>query len=429
LYTSINVYSNVKLIVPVDKYDSIIIYCFILANYYFLKNIFDSIMICKHFGECGGCRFQDREYSIQLEEKDATCRRLLADSEIKTDLRKIIPSPKPFYYRNKMEYTFYHDGGELVCGLHRKDKNRSVFQLEECPLFSEDIPLIMATVMDFARATGLPAYHPYRHQGFWRNLVVREGKFTGQIMVNLVTSSDGKIDEEALRQAFEGLPTGKRIASLIHTINDSLSNAVIPERVSILRGEPFYEEKLFHLSFRIPPFSFFQVNPFIMNIFYPELHRILNLKGSEKILDIFCGSGTIGLVLSSRAKSVLGIELDETAVENARSNARLNRVENLNFIAGKASRVMVENRRDWPGQFDLLVVNPPRSGISKKVVKRILEIEPERVVYSSCNPKTFFPQASMLLERYHLESVQPFDFFPQTPHMELLAVFRRDRSI
>jgi 23S rRNA (uracil1939-C5)-methyltransferase len=388
-----------------------------------------NMMTCKHFGECGGCRFLDREYHLQLGEKDELCRRLLEDAGIKTDLREIIPSPQPFYYRNKMEFTFYHDGGELVCGLHRRDKNRSVFQLEECLLFSEDLPLIMNAVMKFARASGLPAYHPYRHEGFWRNLVVREGKFTGQIMVNLVTSSEGKIDDDALRQAFEGLPTERRIISLIHTVNDSLSNAVIPERVSILRGDPFYEEKLFQLSFRIPPFSFFQVNPFIMNVFYPELHRVLDLKGSEKILDIFCGGGTIGLVLSSRAESILGIELDETAVENARSNARLNQVGNLSFIAGKASRVMVENREDWPGQFDLVVVNPPRSGITKKVVKRILEINPERVVYSSCNPKTFFPQAGMLLESYHLEIIQPFDFFPQTPHMELLAVFRRNQSL
>lgn len=383
-------------------------------------------MICKHFGYCGGCRFLDQEYSLQLRKKNEHCRELLLDSGIKTKLSEIIPSPQPLYYRNKMEFTFYHDGGELVCGLHRRDKNRSVFQLEECLLFSEDISFIMTAVMEFARKSGQTAYHPYRHQGFWRNLVVREGKFTDQIMVNLVTSSDGDLDEDDLREALNGLPTKKRITSLIHTINDSLSNAVIPEQVTVLNGSSFLEENVFNLSFRIPPFSFFQVNPFIMNEFYPKLHRILNLKGSENILDLFCGSGTIGLVLSSRANSIVGIELDKVAIENARSNALINRIENLTFITGKASKVMVENRSHWPGKFDLVVVNPPRSGISKKVVKRILEINPERVIYSSCNPKTFFQQAEWLLERYHLEAVQPFDFFPQTPHMELLAVFVRE---
>ena len=385
-------------------------------------------MICRHFGECGGCRLQDREYPLQLREKDERCRKLLQNSGIKGAMQSIVPSPRPFYYRNKMEFTFYHDGGELVCGLHRRDKSRSVFQLQECLIFSEDIPLIMATVIEYARKSGLPAYHPYRHQGFWRNLVVREGKFTGQIMVNLVTSSKGDFDEDAFREAFDGLPTKKRIVSLIHTVNDSLSNAVIPERVSILMGESFFEEKVFSLFFRILPFSFFQVNPFILEVFYRKLHTVLNLQGRETILDIFCGSGTLGLVLSSRARSILGIELDEAAVENARSNARLNRIGNLTFIAGKASRVMVENRDHWPGKFDLVVVNPPRSGISKKVVKRILEINPERVVYSSCNHKTFFVQAALLLDRYNLETVQPFDFFPHTPHMELLAVFRREEQ-
>lgn len=382
-------------------------------------------MICRHFGECGGCRFQDRDYQTQVGEKGHLCRELLRESGIKAELLEIIPSPRPFYYRNKMEFTFYHDGGELVCGLHRSDKNRSVFQLQECLLFSEDIPHIMAAVMEFARKSGLPAYHPYRHQGFWRNLVVREGKFTGQIMINLVTSSEGEIDEDAFREVFNGLPTRKRIVSLIHTVNDSLSNAVIPERVTVLKGTSLLEENVFNLSFRISPFSFFQVNPFILEVFYPKLHAVLNLQGRENILDIFCGSGTIGMVLSSKARSILGIELDETAVENARSNARLNQIDNLTFIAGKASRVMVENLDHWPGKFDLVVVNPPRSGISKKVVRRILEINPERVVYSSCNPKTFFVQAALLLDRYHLETVQPFDFFPHTPHMELLAVFRK----
>lgn len=380
-------------------------------------------MICKHFGTCGGCRFQDRDYQTQVVEKNSYCQELLLEAGIKTELKEVIPSPLPFYYRNKMEFTFYHEGEDLVCGLHRNDKSRSVFQIEECPIFSRDLPIIMDAVMDFAQRTGLPAYHPYRHQGFWRNLVVREGKFTGQIMVNLVTSSQGKINQGAFRDTLIGLRTNKRIASLIHTVNDSLSNAVIPERVTVIEGQSFLEEKVFNISFRIPPFSFFQVNPFILEIFYPELHNILDLQGKENILDVFCGSGTIGLVLSARAKSILGIELEEAAVENARSNAGINRIKNLVFIAGKASRVMAENRNHWPGTFDIVIVNPPRSGISKKEAKRILEIGAERVVYSSCNPKTFFSQAELLLDHYQLKMVQPFDFFPQTPHLELLALF------
>ncbi len=384
--------------------------------------------LCRHFGECGGCRHQDLEYPLQLGRKDEQCRKLLRDCGILTSLKPILPSPRTFFYRNKMEFTFYHDRGELVCGLHRKDPNRSIFQLKECPIFSEEIPLIMAAVMEFARGSGLPAYHPYRHQGFWRNLVMREGKFTDQIMVNVVTSSEGKIDEDSLAEAMAGVATRKRIISLLHTINDSPANAVIPEKASVLRGAPFLEETIGGLTFRIPPFSFFQVNPFILETFYRELHDLLVLGGGENILDVFCGSGAIGLILSSRAATVTGIELDEAAVENARSNARLNRISNITFLAGKASRIMAENRSRWPGRFDLLVVNPPRTGISKKIVKRILEIGPGRVVYSSCNPGTFFEQAPLLLDSYRLDTIQPFDFFPHTPHMELLGVFTKRPS-
>ncbi|MFH1038842.1 MAG: 23S rRNA (uracil(1939)-C(5))-methyltransferase RlmD [PVC group bacterium] len=381
--------------------------------------------ICRHFGECGGCRFQDLEYPMQLRMKDERCRSLLRDCGISTDLQPIIPSPRVFHYRNKMELTFDRDGGKPICGLHRRDRAQRIFQLDECRIGPEDAPLITAAVTEFARGSGLPAYHPYRREGFWRNLVIREGKFTGQILINVVTTSRGEIDEAKLGQAIEGLPSGKRIASLIRTVNDSPSNAVVPQRLSLIRGEPFLEENIGGLTFRIPPFSFFQVNPFILETFYGVLKDLLALTGDEHILDVFCGSGTIGLVLSSRAAAVTGIEVDEQAVETARINAGLNRRGNLSFLAGKAADVLLRHRDRWRRRFHVAVVNPPRPGISKKVAKRILEIEPERIVYSSCNPESFLTQAALLLNNYHLEIIQPFDFFPHTPHMEMLAVFRR----
>lgn len=385
----------------------------------------DAKTICQHFGVCGGCRFQDLDYSLQLRKKEDQCRELLRDSEIKTDLKTIIPAPHLSYYRNKMEFTFSQDREELVCGLHRSDSKRRVFQLRECRIFSEDAPLIMEAITEFARKSALMAYHPYRHRGFWRNLVIREGKFTDQIMVNLVTTSQGEIDEDRLGELIGELPTRKRIVSLIRTINNSHSNAVIPEHLFVIRGEAFLEERIDSIKFRIFPFSFFQVNPSILATFYHELKGRLDLAGDEKILDVFCGIGTIGLVLSRLAASITGIELNEAAVENARINAGMNQADNLEFLSGKAERVLLEHRYIWHRRFDLTILNPPRSGISKKIVKRILEIDPKRIIYSSCNPGTFFTQARLLLDNYRLVSVQPFDFFPHTPHMELLALFER----
>ncbi len=381
--------------------------------------------ICRHFGECGGCRFQDLPYKRQLREKEESCRTLRDEAGLDTEIRPIIASPRLYYYRNKMEFSFGEEGGETVCGLHRRERKRSVFPVRQCLISSPDTGQIVEAVEDFARGSGLPPYDTYRHQGFWRNLVIRESKSDGRFLINLVTSSRGKPDREKFLSALDRLPAGERISRVVHTVNDRPANAVVPESWETLRGEPFLEERIAGLTFRIPPFAFFQVNPAIMEIFYRELKEILQLTGREKILDIFSGSGAIGLVLSGEAESILGIEIDPEAVENGRFNARNNRVENLSFLQGKASRVLAENRRRWPGRFDLAVVNPPRSGISKKIAKRLRELNPERIVYSSCNPKTFFPQVELLGETHRPVILQPFDFFPHTPHLEMLAVFER----
>lgn len=381
--------------------------------------------ICPHFGECGGCRFQDLPYRLQLEKKEARCRALREESGLPAELLPIVPSPRVYYYRNKMEFTFGDERGRVVCGLHRRDGRHSIFQLTECLISSPEVGPIVEAVAAWARQSGLPAYHPYRHQGYWRNLVIRESKSAGTLLVNLITSSQGELNREGFLKALDRRPAGGRISSVIHTVNDSLSDAVVPQSWTVLRGEPFLEETISGLVFRVLPFSFFQVNPAIMEIFYPQLKGILRLKGTEKILDIFSGSGAIGLILSREAESILGIELDPEAVANARLNAERNGLDNLDFLEGKASRVLAENRRHWPGRFDLVIVNPPRSGISKKIAKRLRELAPKRIVYSSCNPETFFPQVDLLAETHRPTLLAPFDFFPHTPHLEMLAVFER----
>ncbi len=381
--------------------------------------------ICRHFGECGGCRFQDLPYEAQLREKEARCRALRDEAGLATGILPIVPSPRIFRYRNKMEFTFGEADGEVICGLHRRGQKRSLFQLRECLISPPGTGSIVGAVVEFARGSGLDAYDPYRHRGFWRNLVIRESKSAGELLVNLVTTSAGEPDREAFLSALDGSSGGDRIVSAIHTVNDSLANAVVPQSWETLRGEAFLEERIAGVTFRLSPFSFFQVNPEMMEVFYRKLKEILGLGGREKILDVFSGSGAIGLVLAGEAESILGIELDPEAVENARFNARRNRKDNLSFREGKASTVLAENRHQWPGRFDLVIVNPPRSGISKKIARRLLELGPARIVYSSCNPETFFPQAGLLAELYRPATLQPFDFFPHTPHLEMLAVFEK----
>jgi len=384
--------------------------------------------LCLHFGRCGGCRFQDIPYGEQVRRKKVFCRDLWEAAGRPGQLQPPIPSPRAFYYRNKMEFSFSGGAGEVICGLHHATSKRRVIEIRQCLLFSPDVGAILSALGGFARRSGLPAYDSYRHRGFWRNLVLREGKFSRQLMINLVTTSRGDIDRGELERTVSNLKTENAIVSLLWTVNDRPSDAVIPERVEIIAGRDFLEERIRGLTFRILPFTFFQVNPFILESFYDLLLELLPPGGDEKILDVFCGTGTISLVLAPRAGEVIGVELNEEAVAAARINAELNGIGNIDFIPGRARQVLLELRQSWKGNIDVVVANPPRSGLGGKVIKRIGEIEPESIVYSSCNPKTFFAEAGAFLKDYDLEIIQPFDFFPHTPHLEMLALFRRKKG-
>ena len=383
-----------------------------------------SFKLCRHFGQCGGCRFQDIPYPDQLLRKEELCRKLGGEAEIDLPLLPIVPSPQIYYYRNKMEFTFADQGGELRLGLHCRDRKREVFDLQECLISSPAVPVIVEAVRRFARESGRPAYDIFRHTGFWRNLVIREGKFTGQIMVNLVTTSGGNIDLRPLADLLFSLKIREKITSLIQTGNDSLSNAVVPQSISVIRGKDSLEERLDGLTFQIAPFSFFQVNPFIIRVFYRKLLEYLHPGGEETVCDLYCGMGPISLVLAGGVNRVLGIEKEEGSIAAARRHAALNKIENTTFLAGEARKILLEERENLKNQIDIMVINPPRAGLSKKVRKRVKEIRPRTIVYSSCNPATFFANLPDFLEDYTVEIIQPFDFFPHTPHLEVLGILR-----
>jgi len=391
-----------------------------------MRKIPDSMPICRHFGTCGGCRSQDIPYPLQLKKKETQCRELLSDYLEESALAPIVGSPSPIYYRNKMEFTFGTDeNGKLACGLHMRQNSRRVFELFECLIFSPHTTPVMTAVRKFRRDYNLEPYNCRRHTGFWRNLVLRETKFTGRLMVNLVTTSAAEVDTSRLLEYLRSeLPPDIKL-SLLHTINDDPADAVKPGKFNFFSGDEWLDEEIDGLTFRIPPFSFFQVNPEAIKVFYRELKKLPWLEDNTRVLDIFCGTGPLGIVLAGISGQVTGIELDPYAVETARLNCRLNGVENSRYIIGDARKILLANRETWQSRFNLVVVNPPRSGLSKKVIKRILEIAPPTILYSSCNPKTFALQAGAILEQYDLVYARPFDFFPHTPHLELMTVFKR----
>ncbi|MCX6349008.1 MAG: 23S rRNA (uracil(1939)-C(5))-methyltransferase RlmD [Candidatus Aureabacteria bacterium] len=384
--------------------------------------------ICRHFGECGGCRFQDIPYPEQLAAKAARLEEIRASSRLPPVILPPIPSPSLWHYRNKMEFSFAEKDGALICGLHHAARKKEVVDLTECRIFSEDALPILAAVKEFARESGLPAYNPFRASGFWRNLVLREEKNSDRLMVNVITTSRGAPPWDKLLAALNALRTKKAISSLIWTVNDRASDAVIPEKVTVLSGPGYLEETVAGLTFRIHPFSFFQVNVFLLPAFYGHISSSAALAGTENVLDLFCGMGPISLFLARAARRVWGIEREESTVRNARENAAANGSANALFISGETRRVLLARGDEWRGTIDVVVTNPPRSGMGIKTLKRIKEIAPRTIIYSSCRPESFFPEAECFLDEYRAEIIRPFDFFPHTPHVEAVGVFRRKET-
>src|SRR5215207_8958394 len=369
--------------------------------------------------EHSGAPWQVLPYARQLEVKqeqveDALTRIGKLDGY---ELEPIVPAVEQWRYRNKLEYSFgTGEQGELVCGFHAPGSWETILHLEDCLLASERGDDARRAVLAWCRAEGLGAYDRRSQTGFLRNLVVREGRRTGQFQVRLVTS-EGELDADALRAAIN-------VHSLLWTQVPSVAE-VTAGRTEIVDGSPTFDEELAGLRVRISPEAFFQTNTEMAERLYATAAEYAQLQGWERIYDLFCGIGTIGLSLAPRAGELFGLEIVEEAVADAIENARLNQVSNAQFFAGDV-RLALRELVDKAGRPDVLVVDPPRAGLSQKVVRRIIEAAPRRIVYVSCNPTTLAPNAAQLGEAgWALRSVRPVDMFPQTPHIECVALLER----
>lgn len=381
--------------------------------------------ICKHFSECGGCRFQDIPYSEQLLSKQNRVKELLDKSGLSSELKPINPSQQ-WYYRNKMEFSFGYQQG-IICGLYSKTKKRSIVDIEECLIFSEDLPLILKSVKDFVRKNKYSVHDRYSHRGFLRNLIVRETKFTNEIMIGIVTTSREEFRADEFAKQLKNLKLKSEIKSIYRVINDSLSDAVIFDKKELLWGEPYLTEKLSEFSFKIGIDSFFQVNPKMVAEFYKKLGSYVNLSKEQRVLDLFCGLGSIGIHLAKQAKFVWGVESIKEVVDLAWQNAKINNIDNISFFVSDV-RKFLNGQETFYKDTDLLVINPPRSGLSKKIVRAILRLSPKTIIYSSCNPTALFNDLQGLIDQYFLDFIEPFDFFPNTPHLEVLAVLRKKQA-
>jgi 23S rRNA (uracil1939-C5)-methyltransferase len=333
-------------------------------------------------------------------------------------LEPIVPAVERWRYRNKLEYSFGSgDDGGLVCGFHAPGRWDRIDAVGDDILASDRVNAVRAQVLAWCRAEGLPALDRRTGEGTLRNLVVREGRRTGQVQARLVTAP-GELRAEALAAAVD-------VDGLLRTRTDALAETTAGGETDLLTGAAELEEDVGGLRFRISSEAFFQTNTEMAERLYGLAADYAALRGHERVFDLFCGIGTVSLALSLRAGEVWGIEIVEEAVADAIDNARLNEVDNTRFFAGDirlAMRELVERA----GRPDVVVVDPPRAGLSKKVVRRIAEATPTRIVYISCNPTTLAPNAADLAEAgYRLDRVRPVDMFPQTPHIECVAVFER----
>jgi 23S rRNA (uracil1939-C5)-methyltransferase len=362
------------------------------------------------------------------------------------ELEPIVPARERWRYRNKLEYSFGESEADgLMCGLHMPAGANQVMSMGDCLLASEVGNRAREAALDWCRAEGLSAWDRGRRRGRLppavrgeralppppapdgrvrlRNLVVREGRNTGKLQVRLVTT-DGTLEPDGLADAL-AQALGERISGVLWTRSQSVAETTAGGDTELVSGEEALPERLGELDLRISPAAFFQTNTEMAELLYGVAGEYAALEGWERVYDVYCGIGTIGLTLAPRAGELWGIELIEQAVADAHAGARRNEITNAHFFAGDA-RLALPELVARAGRPDVLIVDPPRAGLSKKTLRRIVEAGPKRIVYVSCNPTTLAPNAAELVAAgWALRKVRAVDMFPQTHHIESVALLER----
>ncbi|TDT63300.1 23S rRNA (uracil-5-)-methyltransferase RumA [Fonticella tunisiensis] len=381
--------------------------------------------ICPHFGVCGGCSYQTLSYEHQIELKASQVKRLLDDAGIgEYEFLGIERSPREFQYRNKMEFSFgdVERGGELALGLHRKGSFYEVVTVNGCQIVDDDFGKVLEVVLDYFRDKGIPFYKKKTHEGVLRHLVVRKAQRTGELLVNLVTSSQMELDLSSLVERVRGIELDGELVGFLHTINDSISDVVKSDETRVLFGRDYILEEILGLKFKISAFSFFQTNSLGAERLYSIVRDFAGETRDKVIFDLYSGTGTIAQIMAPVAKKVIGIEIVEEAVEAARENAALNGLTNCEFIAGDVLK-KVEELKNKP---DIIILDPPRDGIHPKAIGKIISFDAPRIVYVSCKPTSLARDLQVFVERgYEVKKVKCMDMFPHTYHVETVVLIEK----
>ena len=382
---------------------------------------------CAHYPACGGCRFQDLAYESQVAAKEAQVRDAFVRLGGIADplLEPIVPAASQFFYRNKLEYSFTRTPEGPALGFHRAGRWDEVLEIEKCWLTTDLGNAIRLAIRDWAREEGLEAYSQEDGSGYLRHLVVREGRNTGQALVQLVTAPGEKFERGYLVEVLRRFP---EVRSIHWAVNDTPAEVTnLP--TTLLWGEEAIEEELLGLRFRVRPNAFLQTNTEMGEVLYRLAIEYAGLTGDETVYDLYCGTGTIGLAMAKDALTVWGVEISEESVACALENMDLNGITNAAFFAGNVSESL-EELAERAGSPDLVVVDPPRAGLAGKALRRLARLEAPRIVYVSCNPTTLAGDLKQLRGDwgYELVRARPVDMFPHTPHVECVALLERSAA-
>ena len=389
----------------------------VLENAYYEK-----ILPCEHFNLCGGCSYQTVPYEKQLEIKSQQVKKII--DEILTEnyeFLPIVPSPKETKYRNKMEFSFGDEikDGPLSLGMHRRNSFHSIVNTYDCQIVDEDFRQILCRILDYFRGNSQTYYHKTTNIGFLRYLLVRKAEKTGEILINLITTSQSTLNEKEFVDLILNTSLQGKVKCIAHSIFDGVADAAKADSMKVLYGEDKITEELLGLKFNISSFSFFQTNSLGAEKLYSIIRDFIGNTKDKTIFDLYSGTGTIGQILAPSAKKVIGIEIVEEAVKKANENAKLNNLTNCTFIAGDVLK-KIDELNDKP---DIIVLDPPREGIHPKAIQKIIDYKPETFIYISCKPTSLKNDLPVFLQNgYKVTKVQCVDMFPQTPHVESIIL-------
>lgn len=381
--------------------------------------------VCSIFPSCGGCMYQTMSYEAQMDMKAEQVKHIL-DEAVNGEylFEGVKASPKEFAYRNKMEFSFGDEckDGPLTLGLHKKGSTYDVLTASDCKLVHEDMTKILTCVLEYFKERNVSYYKKMQHTGYLRHLLLRRGDRTGEILVNLVTTTQEEHDMSPLKEALLKLELEGRIVGFLHILNDSLSDVVQSDETRIIYGQDYFYEKLLNLEFKITPFSFFQPNSRGAEVLYSTVREYIGDIKDMTVFDLFSGTGTIAQVLAPVAKQVIGVEIVEEAVEAAKENAAHNGLSNCKFIAGDVFKVLDEIEE----KPDVIVLDPPRDGIHPKALPKILDYGVDKIVYISCKVTSLARDLEMIQARgYEVVKSVAVDQFCQTVHVETMVLLQR----